>query len=80
MMKKLLLICSIFCLGSSLTNAQTTEDFESETLGSTTFSDNGHTFSISSTDGYDIETCPSCGWNGSAVDARFVDNSNAPGG
>ncbi|MBL4669944.1 MAG: HYR domain-containing protein, partial [Flavobacteriales bacterium] len=75
-MKKLLLICSIFFLGNQFINAQTTEDFETETIGSSSFTDNGQVFNISSITGetYDVVSSPSYGWNGSANDLQYIDN------
>lgn len=60
--------------------AQSTEDFESETVGSSTFTDNGQIFNISSiTSTYDIFNCSDCGWNGNSTDAQFIDNSGSTG-
>ncbi len=59
--------------------AQSTEDFESETTSSTTFTDNGQSFTITNGTGettYDIEFFSGGGWNGSAVDNKFIDNSS----
>ncbi|PHR31938.1 MAG: hypothetical protein COA38_06940 [Fluviicola sp.] len=74
------LMFSVFFLSlSSL--AQTTEDFETETIGSTTFTDNSQNFTITNGSGetnYDIETFASGGWNGTAPDNNFVDNSGSP--
>ncbi|MBL4706014.1 MAG: hypothetical protein JKY54_15925 [Flavobacteriales bacterium] len=78
-MKKLLLICAVFLLGSSQINAQTTEDFESETTGSTTFIDNSQNFTITNGPGestYDIEEIVGAGWNGTGPDNKFIDNSS----
>ena len=80
-MKKLLLTCLISFLGNQFLNAQTTEDFEGDTVGATTFNDNGQNFTISNGAGetnYDIETFAGGGWNGSGPDNNFVDNSGAP--
>jgi hypothetical protein len=77
-MKRLLLICLISFLGNSFINAQTTEDFESETVGSTIFTDNGQNFTITNGVGensYDVETFGSGGWNGTGSDNQFIDNS-----
>lgn len=59
--------------------SQTTEDFETETTGATTFTDNGQNFTITNGSGestYDIELFNSGGWNGSTVDNKFIDNSS----
>jgi len=83
-----LAICLIF-LSGEIINAQSTEVFETEAALSTTFSDNGITFNITSSAGetYDVFThgvlnggggsdnCISCGWNGAATDQKFVDNT-----
>lgn len=55
--------------------AQFTEDFESETVGSKTFSDNGQNFTISNgrykiAEDVDFEF----GWNGIEADNKFIDN------
>lgn len=56
--------------------AQTTETFETEAEFATTFTDNGRTFSVSSTgELYDVYVLAGAGWNGSSTDNRFVDNS-----
>ena len=77
-MKKLLLTCSMFlCLGLNL-KSQTTETFETETSGSTTFSNNGQNFTITNGVGetaYDIENFTGAGWNGTGGDNKFIDNS-----
>ncbi|NQY30116.1 MAG: hypothetical protein HRT69_11670, partial [Flavobacteriaceae bacterium] len=64
-----------------LSFSQTTEDFETETVGATTFTDNSQNFTITNGTGetnYDIETFAGGGWNGSAPDNNFVDNSGLP--
>ncbi|MFD0863587.1 T9SS type A sorting domain-containing protein [Sungkyunkwania multivorans] len=72
---------TLFLSANSLL-AQSTEDFEDETLGSSTFTDNGQMFSVSSTAGetYDIFNCANCGWNGTAPDLQFYDNSGGSNG
>ena len=78
-MKKLLFICFIFFLGNETLNAQTTEVFETETAGATTFTDNSQNFTITNGPGettYDIESVGSAGWNGTAPDNQFIDNSS----
>ncbi len=62
--------------------AQTTEVFESESEGSTSFTDNGQLFNISSStsETFDILTANGAGWNGSTPDNRFVDNSQGQNG
>ncbi|WP_300599859.1 hypothetical protein [Niabella sp.] len=72
----LLALCA-FCI-SAFSSAQTsTETFETESHGSTSFTDNGVTFKIIS----HIRTFkiqgnqPNTGWNGTAVDNRYIDNT-----
>lgn len=77
--RRFFLICSVLIVGRQFTIAQTTEDFEAETTGATTFSDNGQNFTITNGPGettYDIEFYASGGWNGTAVDNKFIDNSS----
>jgi hypothetical protein len=65
------------------TSAQTTEAFEDDTIGGTTFSDNGQNFTIVNGAGessYDIENYAGAGWNGTAADSQFIDNSNGTPG
>lgn len=72
------LICSLFA--SAFTLAQTsTEQFETESHGSTNFTDNGVIFNIiTHTGGFDIQAnYPNTGWNGAANDNRYIDNSGA---
>lgn len=72
-------ICSL--LTSMFTFGQTsTEQFETESHGSASFTDNGVIFNIlSHVNTYDIQAnYPGTGWNGTAVDNRYIDNS-APG-
>lgn len=64
-------------LGTIL-NAQTsTEDFETESFGSTNFTNNGVTFNILSTvSTYDIFSSANLyGWGGTTADFRFIDNT-----
>lgn len=75
-MKKHLFLYLLFI--STITYAQSTEDFETETTGATTFTDNGQGFTITNGSGeisYDIELVANAGWNGSSVDDKFIDNS-----
>ncbi|MDQ0591685.1 hypothetical protein QFZ37_000054 [Chryseobacterium ginsenosidimutans] len=72
------LICSL--LISTFTFAQTsTEQFETESQNSTSFSDNGVIFNIiTHVGGFDIQAnYPNTGWNGTANDNRYIDNSGA---
>lgn len=64
---------------STATIAQTTETFETETTGATTFTDNGQGFTITNGPGettYDVEFFGNGGWNGSGTDDKFIDNSS----
>jgi len=66
-------------LNSNYLIAQSTEDFESETPGMTTFADNGQSFTVTNGPGettYDIETFTNGGWNGTGTDHQFIDNSS----
>ncbi|MBD3863640.1 T9SS type A sorting domain-containing protein [Olleya marilimosa] len=92
---KTLLICLSWLCTQAL-HAQSIEDFETETAGSSTFTDNSQVFSISSTTGenYNVfsngyndngttDTCSNCGWSGMSADNKFIDNtggSNNNGG
>jgi hypothetical protein len=61
--------------------SQTTEDFETDVVGATNFNDNGQNFTITNGPGevnYNVGGCGGCGWNGTAPDNRFVDNSGLP--
>jgi len=72
----LFLLCSLFFSGFS--SAQTsTEQFETESIGSTSFTDNGVIFNILSTVAvYDIYSSVNpYGWSGTAADYRFIDNT-----
>jgi len=92
MKKKYLFNCIVICLiflSGEIIQAQSTETFETETALSTTFSDGGQTFNITSSTGeaYDVfthgvlnggggsDSCTNCGWNGAAPDQKFIDNT-----
>jgi len=73
------ILLGLHLLNSNCLNAQSTEDFESETTGTTTFIDNSQGFTITNGSGettYDIEFFASGGWNGSTTDNKFIDNSS----
>ena len=62
-----------------LLKAQTTETFETETIGSASFSDNGQIFNISSQAAgpFDIQgNYPNTGWSGSTADSKYIDNDS----
>ena len=70
------LIASV--LFSNVAFSQTTELFETETIGGTTFTDNSQGFTIVNGPGettYDVENFTNGGWDGSNKDNRFIDNS-----
>lgn len=70
-------ICSLFI--SLFSFGQTsTEQFETESHGSPSFTDNGVIFNIISHVGtFDVQAnYPNTGWNGTANDNRYIDNSN----
>lgn len=71
----LFFIWSLFISGFA--SAQTsTEQFETESSGSTSFTDNGVIFNILSTVAtYDINVIQAGGWSGTAADSRFIDNT-----
>jgi len=59
--------------------SQSTETFETETTGSTSFTNNSQSFTIENGAGettYDIENFTNGGWNGSSSDNKFIDNSS----
>jgi len=72
-------------------SAQTTEAFEDETGGSTSFTDNGQVFNILSEDPLELfnvfqngtsdnggtDTGVGFGWGGSSVDDQFIDNAGS---
>ncbi|RKS96053.1 T9SS type A sorting domain-containing protein [Chryseobacterium defluvii] len=67
------LLISIFSFGQT-----STELFETESHSSTSFTDNGVIFNIiSQVSTFDIQgNFPGTGWNGTAIDNRYIDNSN----
>ncbi|ASE63831.1 T9SS C-terminal target domain-containing protein [Chryseobacterium indologenes] len=67
------LLISIFSFGQT-----STETFETESNGSTSFTDNGVIFNvISHVSVFDIQSnFPGTGWSGTAADNRYIDNSN----
>lgn len=76
-MKKPLLFLAIILFVKFAFAQTSTETFETETSGSTTFNDNGQSFSVTSQlrGPFDIQTSyPGTGWNGSAADNRYIDN------
>ncbi|MCS7473485.1 hypothetical protein [Myroides odoratimimus] len=72
-MKKFLLL--FFLIFSPMLFAQTsTEAFETESAGSTSFTDNGVTFNIiSHTSTFNIVNYPATGWSGTVNDNKRID-------
>lgn len=69
------LLISIFSFGQA-----STETFETESPGSTNFTDNGVIFNIISyASVFDIGNYPNTGWSGTANDNRYIDNSHGVG-
>ncbi|WP_284464023.1 T9SS type A sorting domain-containing protein [Chryseobacterium sp.] len=70
-----LTICSL--LISILSFGQTsTEQFETESSGSHNFTDNGVIFNITSyVSTFEVVNFPGTGWNGTAPDNRYIDNT-----
>lgn len=65
---------SIFSFGQT-----STEQFETESNASASFTDNGVIFNIlSHVNTYDIQAAyPGTGWNGTSIDNRYIDNSGS---
>jgi gliding motility-associated-like protein len=83
-MKKLYYLLMFFLVFAGTLRAQTsTEVFETESNGSSSFTDNGVIFNIvSHVSTFDMQAnYPGTGWNGTANDNRYIDNSSsvAPG-
>ena len=77
-MKKLysFFLCILLCSQNLL--AQTTETFETETDNAVSFTDNGQVFNITSQaqGPFHIQGAyPGTGWNGTAADNKYIDNS-----
>jgi hypothetical protein len=66
----------VFLFGGTII-AQTTEFFETEADNSTSFTDNSLVFTITSIAGgtFDIGNFTGTGWNGTAADNKYIDNS-----
>lgn len=79
-MKRILFFCILSFFVSIVSFGQTsTEQFETESNGSTSFTDNGVVFNIiSNVNTYDIQAAyPNTGWNGTAKDNRYIDNTGS---
>ena len=77
-MKKTTIFLLLVLLSTWGIFAQTTEDFDSETIGGVTFTNNGQNFTTSSQAGgpFDVYNVNNAGWNGTARDNQFIDNSD----
>lgn len=79
MKKTTFLLLLFFSFSNFLLFAQTTEVFEDDTVGATSFTDNSQSFTINTIETgsgtYDIETFSGAGWNGISTDNNFIDNS-----
>ncbi|QDO95239.1 T9SS type A sorting domain-containing protein [Formosa sediminum] len=80
-MKQIYILAILLTFTLSKVNAQSIEDFETETIGETTFTDQGQSFTIvsNSSDTFSIYHFPDGGWNGTTTDNRFIDNSEDNG-
>lgn len=79
-MTKIYSFISAIVISSNILFAQTsTEQFETESQNSTSFTDNGVIFNIlTQVGGFDIQAnYPGTGWNGTAADNRYIDNTGA---
>src|SRR3989344_746432 len=75
-LKQLSILLSFLFLAPFL-KSQTTEVFETETNGSTSFTDNSQVFNLTTQaqGPFDIQTAyAGTGWNGTAADNRYIDN------
>ncbi|MGJ7033713.1 hypothetical protein [Niabella hirudinis] len=78
MKRTALLILGVLCTFVFSFAQTSTESFETESHGSTNFTDNGVIFKIISQTGtFDIQgNYPNTGWSGTANDNKYIDNSN----
>ena len=70
-----LLLLSSLLFVSTIANSQSTEVFEDESVGSSSFTDDGETFVITSSEGFDVNEFTNGGWNGTSIDHKFIDNT-----
>lgn len=77
MRKNYFLLIILLFLAGTLRAQTSTEQFETESPSSTSFTDNGVIFNIlSHVSTYRIQASfPNTGWNGSSADNRFIDNT-----
>lgn len=79
-LNRTLALCMLFITVTFTAQSQTsTEMFETESHGSTSFTDNGVIFNIlSSTGTFKVQAnYPGTGWSGTSADNRYIDNSNS---
>ena len=76
-MKRNYLYLFIMLLFAGFMRGQSTETFETESIGSTNFTDSGKVFNITSQAPaiFDVFLYSGGGWNGTSIDNRFIDNS-----
>ena len=75
-----LLLIIVLILSNTMYAQTSTEQFETESNGSTSFTDNGVIFNIiSHASTFDIQAnYPATGWSGTNIDNRYIDNSLTP--
>ncbi|MPT31436.1 MAG: T9SS type A sorting domain-containing protein [Chryseobacterium sp.] len=75
----LMLVLLLIAMTNTVYAQTSTEQFETESNGSSSFTDNGVIFNIiSHVNTYDIQAAfPGTGWNGTAADNRYIDNSGS---
>ncbi len=72
-----LIFCSLLISISSFSQTST-EQFETESVGSSSFTDNGVIFNIISHQAtFDMYVLSNGGWNGTGTDNRFIDNTGS---
>ncbi|MFD2556281.1 putative Ig domain-containing protein [Sphingobacterium tabacisoli] len=73
---KFIVVVVLSILANAMQAQTSTESFETESTGSTNFTDNGVIFNIASHAGtFKVASVPGKGWNGTAAENKFVDNS-----
>lgn len=77
LVKQIYILATILSLTLAKTKAQSTEDFETETPGATTFTDQVQSFTKKSntSDTFSVYDFLGGGWNGASTDNRFIGNS-----
>jgi CHRD domain/Secretion system C-terminal sorting domain/Ig-like domain CHU_C associated len=77
-MKKYLYTLALFLLSVSFFGQATTVTFETETVGSTSFTNNGQVFNVTTqtpSQTFAVSNYTGAGWNGTAPDDQLLDNS-----